>query len=107
MEFTFDFAPVLDKLIADAPPENKDGAECQITLANGATIAGALTRPADQPPGFYAIKAIMRRGDERTGPPGIVDLLFHSRGVFLVTVPRGAVERPQIIVPNMSPSRMG
>jgi hypothetical protein len=105
---TTDFRPLLEKLIAEAPPEHKGGVQCQITLMNGATLAGALFRNTWDIPDMYGLRGIVRKGDPRSGEPTMVDTYFAAQGVFSVTLPTPESAMPRILAPNgaMGP-RMG
>lgn len=89
------FKKLIDKLSAEAPKEldlkgtilsNPDGVfECQVILANGATMAGALSKTEFE--GLYRLRTPMRQGDARTGPVVVVDNLFTAEAIFALTVP--------------------
>ena len=89
------FKKLINKLSAEAPKEldlkgtllaNPNGIfECQVVLANGATMAGALSKTEFD--GLYSLRTPMRQGDARTGPMVIVDNFFTADALFAITIP--------------------
>lgn len=89
------FKNLINKLSSEAPKEidlkgtilsNPDGVfECQVILANGATMAGAMSKTDIE--GLYSLRSPMRVGDARTGPVVVVDNMFTAEAIFVLTVP--------------------
>lgn len=102
------FVTLINKLAERAPeiltfndqrlPNDKRAFECQIILASGAVMAGALTRTSIE--GMYALRTPVRRGDPRTGKIDIVDQFFTAEDLTSLTVPLENSNRSGLVGPG-------
>lgn len=93
---------LLDKLIEE---RGVNGAlEAQLTLANGANMAGAVGK--SEFPGIYRMVAQMRKDAESRGALVTVEMFLPADLVVLVTVPMSEKDKPRIVVPTVSGGRI-
>lgn len=88
---------LLEKLLTERGTDG--GLECQLSLANGATVAGAVTKTEYD--GIYRMVAIMQK-QGATGRAGMVstDLFVPIELVVLITVPTAEKDLPRIVSPH-------
>lgn len=102
------FESLVRNLINALPEENKGALQCQVSLTNGANLAGGLLLTEN--PGIFLLKAPLRKGDPRTGPVYVVDLYasFESIMSILIDDDKGAKkEESRIITPDIPPRMRG
>lgn len=71
---------------------------CQVSLANGAVMAGALSKTSVE--GLYSLRAMVRRGDARSGPIDVVDQFFTADAIVQLTVPIEKKTRSGLVGPG-------
>lgn len=97
-QMTENLKELIEKLIDE---RGVNGAvELQLTLANGATMAGAVGRT--EWGGVYRMVAQMRKDAESRGALVTVEMWVPVELVVLVTAPMRETDKPRIVVPTAS-----
>lgn len=92
------YKPLLDKLSQSDYAEEH---QCQISLVTGINTAGVILKTETN--GLYVMRTLMRRGDQRTGSPDMVDLYFSAEDVASIMVPVSRKEQSGLVTPAGEP----